>query len=194
MAPKSVISLSAVEAKPEWVFGYGSLMWNPGFPFTERHGATLEGYHRAFCVYSHHYRGTAEQPGLVLGLHLSGQCRGIAFRIAASDWDDVVNYLDERELIGYPYQPKQLPIALADGSTVSAYTYIADPAHPQFAGHLPSADSARLINAATGIAGTNRDYAINLIEQLETHGYPDEHLHGLLDQVRHHDASTLAID
>jgi glutathione-specific gamma-glutamylcyclotransferase len=194
MAPKSVNASCVAEAKPEWVFGYGSLMWNPGFPFTERHDATLDGYHRSFCVYSHHYRGTAEQPGLVLGLHHSGQCRGIGFRIAGPDWDDVVNYLDERELIGYPYQPKQLPIALAEGPIVNAHTYVADPAHPQFAGQLSSADSARLINAATGIAGTNRDYAINLIDQLETHGYPDKHLHDLLDQVRHHHRSTLATD
>ena len=85
-------------------------MWNPGFPYLERRPATLHGYHRAFCVYSHHYRGTPECPGLVLGLDQGGQCRGVAFRVAPEEWDGVVRYLDERELIGYAYTPVQVPI------------------------------------------------------------------------------------
>ena len=67
-----------------WVFGYGSLMWRPGFEHEERHSALLRGYHRAFCVYSHVHRGTPEKPGLVFGLDAGGSCRGVAFRVAAS--------------------------------------------------------------------------------------------------------------
>ncbi len=168
---------------PEWVFGYGSLMWNPGFPYVERHPATLEGYHRAFCIYSRHHRGTPEQPGLVLGLDRGGQCRGVAFRVAASAWQGVVDYLDERELIGYAYTPVQLPVSLDDSSRVIAHSYVADTDHPQFAGPLSGADSAHLINRAVGKAGSNRDYAVKLIEEMESHGFPDEHLHELLERV-----------
>jgi cation transport protein ChaC len=175
--------LTAPPIPPEWVFGYGSLMWNPGFPHLERRPATLTGYHRAFCVYSHHYRGTPERPGLVLGLDEGGQCRGVAFRVAPEAWDGVVRYLDERELIGYAYTPVQVPIVFDGGSRAMAHTYIADRGHPQFAGKLASADSARLIAAAAGKAGSNRDYAVNLINELEAHGFPDVHLHELLEIV-----------
>jgi len=165
------------------VFGYGSLMWNPGFPYLQRRPATLHGYHRAFCVFSHHYRGTPERPGLVLGLDAGGQCRGVAFRVAAAEWDAVLQYLDERELIGYAYRPARVKIVFDGGMEVLAHTYVADPGHPQFAGRLHSADSARLIDAAEGKAGSNRDYAINLINELEAHGFPDVHLHELLETV-----------
>ena len=169
--------------QPEWVFGYGSLMWNPGFPHIDAQSATLDGYHRAFCIYSHHHRGTHEQPGLVLGLDQGGQCQGMAFRVAPQAWEEVVAYLDERELIGYAYQTAQLPVTLADGKGVTVHTYVADRDHPHFAGDLGVADSAHLIEQAVGIAGTNRDYAVNVIRELESHGYPDVHLHELLETV-----------
>ena len=93
-----------------WVFGYGSLMWQPGFEHLEVRSALLRGYHRAFCVYSHHYRGTPGRPGLVLGLDRGGACRGLAFRVAKQNADAVMTYLDERELIGYAYLAKSVPI------------------------------------------------------------------------------------
>ena len=169
-------------------------MWNPGFPYTERHPATLEGFHRAFCIYSQHHRGTPEQRGLVLGLDRGGQCRGVAFRVAASDWQGVVDYLDERELIGYAYQPIQLPVRLDDGTVAQAHTYVADTSHPQFAGGLNNADSASLINHAEGKAGSNRDYAIKLIEELESHGFPDKHLHELLERVARSEANEVSAE
>ena len=95
-----------------WVFGYGSLMWNPGFPFAERHAATLPGYHRSFCVASHRYRGTPERPGLVLGLDRGGSCRGIVFRVAAADVPVALDYLWEREMDNRVYLPKLLQVRL----------------------------------------------------------------------------------
>ncbi len=168
----------------EWVFGYGSLMWNPGFPFIQRAKACLPGYHRSFCIYSHHYRGTPERPGLVLGLDAGGQCEGVAFRIASDDWENVVEYLNERELIGYAYQPVTKEINLTSvNSPVQAYTFVADPTHPTYAGDLGLEKSAQVIMNAAGVGGLNRDYLINTIRQLETHGYKEVTLGALLSRI-----------
>jgi cation transport protein ChaC len=168
----------------EWVFGYGSLMWNPGFPHAERQRATLDGYHRSFCIYSHHYRGTPASPGLVLGLDTGGACRGMAFRVTGADWPSVVTYLDERELIGYAYRPVSVPLVLDDGRRVDARTYVADHGHDHYAGSLPADESLRLILEARGVSGSNHDYAVNLIRELDAHGFSDDHLHALLARVR----------
>ena len=167
-----------------WVFGYGSLMWRPGFPHLDACPALLRGYHRAFCVYSHHYRGTPESPGLVLGLDHGGSCRGLAFRIAAADRKHVVDYLNERELVSYAYLPKTLPVTLP-GGRVPAYTFVANPRHSQYAGDLGIERSAEIILDAEGVAGLNRDYLINTLRQLEREGYTDPRLHALLKRVEH---------
>ncbi len=170
-----------------WVFGYGSLMWRPGFEYETSQPATLHGYTRSFCVYSHYYRGTPASPGLVLGLdpHKKGHCQGIAFRIADEHIDTVVAYLNERELCGYAYEPKTLEITLDDGTSVHAYTFVADPSHALYAGDLGLEQSAQLIMNASGKTGLNRDYLINSVRELEAHGYRDEDLHILLKKVEH---------
>jgi len=172
------------EQRPEWIFGYGSLMWRPGFPFVEQQTATLQGYHRAFCIQSHHYRGTPEYPGLVLGLDRGGSCTGTAFRVTDQDWDNVVAYLNERELIGYAYEPRVLPIIL-DERSVPAYTFVADSDHEHYAGNQGLEKSAEIIMGASGIMGRNCDYLINTIHELETRGYQDQGHHELLDRVRY---------
>ena len=165
-----------------WVFAYGSLMWNPGFPYRDRRPARLVGYHRAFCVYSLHYRGTTEQPGLVLGLMPGGDCRGLAYRVAADDVVAVRAYLDERELVTYAYRPLTTPVQI-DGGEVLAHTYVADPGHPQYAGALDLDRAAQIIMRAEGCAGLNRDYLINTVRRLEEDGYVDAELHALLERV-----------
>ncbi|MBD3668637.1 MAG: gamma-glutamylcyclotransferase, partial [Kangiella sp.] len=172
-------------AEIEWVFGYGSLMWNPGFAHIDRKAAGLQGYHRAFCIYSHHYRGTPEHPGLVLGLDAGGRCDGVAFRIEAAARDGVIAYLNERELTGYAYRPAVVDLALEDGRIVSAYTFVTDPGHPQYAGDLGPERSAEMIMSAAGNSGLNRDYLMNTLDQLEAHGFRDPALHDLLARVRH---------
>lgn len=168
----------------EWVFGYGSLMWNPGFDYQRREKARLRGHHRSFCIFSHHYRGTPDRPGLVLGLDEGGECQGVAFKVAKSNWKSVVDYLNERELIGYAYQPVALPLELQSGNQrVTAYTFIADPQHPTYAGDMGLENSAKYIMNAAGVGGLNRDYLINSVQQLEAHGYPDPTLHSLLQRV-----------
>ena len=172
------------DADDFWVFGYGSLMWRPGFSFLESQPALLRGYHRSFCVYSHHYRGTPEHPGLVLGLARGGACRGVAFRVASAGEQAVKSYLNERELVSYAYTPKTVSVTTS-GGTVRAYTFAANPRHDQFAGDLGVERSAEIIMNAQGVAGLNRDYLINTVRQLETEGYTDKRLHELLKRVEY---------
>jgi cation transport protein ChaC len=139
-------------------------MWNPGFAFAEARRAKLIGYHRAFCIYSIHYRGTQKQPGLVLGLDRGGVCDGIAFRVAPEVRDATLAYLRKRELIYGVYREALVPVDLAHAGdedaprTVWALTYIAERAHPAYAGCLPLAREASLIRRSAGRGGTNLDY------------------------------------
>jgi len=170
-----------------WVFGYGSLMWRPGFSFEKAEPATLHGYNRSFCVYSHYYRGTPQRPGLVLGLdpHKEADCRGVAFRISPEHKDAVVAYLTERELCGYAYQAATLPVLLDCGTEIEAYTFVADPSHALYAGDLGLDKAAEVIMQAEGKTGLNRDYLINSVRELEANGYADPHLHELLKKVEY---------
>ena len=178
------MSTHIIENNLEWIFGYGSLMWNPGFAYIEKKPATLFGFHRSFCIYSHHYRGTHKFPGLVLGLDKGGLCQGIAFRVDRSEWLNVVSYLDERELIGYAYQAVETDIKFGcSGTFVQAYTYIADTSHPNYAGDLGFERSINTIMEAAGIGGLNRDYLIKLIQQLKKYGYNEPNLYKLLERA-----------
>ena len=166
-----------------WVFGYGSLMWRPGFEFVEARPALLRGWHRSFCLYSLHYRGTPDQPGLVLGLDRGGSCRGVAFRVAAARAALTVEYLNERELVGYAYMAKTLAVCLEDGRRVPAYGFIADRRHRHYAGEMEMGRAAAIIMDAQGCAGLNRDYLINTVRRLEADGFVDKSLHALLLEV-----------
>jgi cation transport protein ChaC len=166
-----------------WVFGYGSLMWRPGFEYDEVRPAVLDGWHRDFCVYSRHWRGTPQRPGLVLGLDEGGSCRGLAFRVTADRAQAVIDYLNERELIGYAYVAQTLPVRCDDGRVVDAYTFVSDTGHHHYAGPLPLEQAAAIIMDAQGCAGLNRDYLINTIRQLEKDGFSEPGLHALLVEV-----------
>ena len=171
-----------------WIFGYGSLMWRPGFDFLERRGATLIGYHRQFCVYSQHHRGTTEVPGLVLGLDYGGRCHGVAFRVSAEQTPETVSYLSERELVGYAYKPMAvtLDLSAADtevAETVIAYTFVADSEHPHYAGNMPLKNAADIVMRASGLAGLNRDYLIQTVRHLSGSGVAEPDLLALLDRV-----------
>ena len=154
-----------------WVFGYGSLMWDPGFPYRESLPALLRGYHRGFCVYSLRYRGTPEAPGLVLGLDRGGSCRGIAYRVDPADRDDVLAYLWEREMFTHTYRPRHLAVRLAGGDcTVQALTFVVNRTHTQYAGKLPTEEVARLIAAGEGTRGRCHDYLMNTVRHLHALG------------------------
>jgi cation transport protein ChaC len=165
-----------------WVFGYGSLMWRPGFVFRQALPATLDGYHRSFCVLSRYWRGTPQCPGLVLGLMPGGCCHGLAFQVAAADAAAVTTYLNQRELGPYAYVPRHLPVMVA-GCRRTAYTFVADETHIHYAGDLPTEQAARIIMDAEGVAGLNRDYLINTVRELEAQGFVEPALHDLLRTV-----------
>ncbi len=103
-----------------WVFGYGSLMWNPGFRFSEKRRAVIHGYHRSLCMLSHMYRGTPDRPGLVLGLDIGGACHGIAFKVGDADWAEVIGYLRAREQVTNMYHELVKPVRLVERSPPKA--------------------------------------------------------------------------
>lgn len=162
-----------------WIFGYGSLMWRPGFEFEESQEARLHGYHRGFCVYSHVHRGTPERPGLVLGLDRGGSCRGMAFRVAPENQEATIAYLRAREQVTMIYLEREVPLALADGRKVRALTYIVDRQHRQYAGRLPLAQQVRLVRQGVGQSGPNPEYVANTVGHLEEMGIVDGPLHDL---------------
>lgn len=165
---------------PDWVFGYGSLMWHPGFATPETRPARLHGWHRAFCIYSEHYRGTPEKPGLILGLLPGGTCRGLAHRLPRDRYDEVRRYLIHREIDNDGvYEETVRPIHLDGGRTVHALVYLADRNHRQFAGKLPLATAARLVRTGVGATGTNLDYVRNTLSHLAEMGLRDRALEEL---------------
>ncbi|MGA9442776.1 MAG: gamma-glutamylcyclotransferase [Methyloceanibacter sp.] len=169
-----------------WVFGYGSLMWRPGFPFDAQSPARLEGAHRALCIYSILHRGTLDNPGLVLGLDDGGDCHGLAFRVEPGTESDTVAYLRRREQVTDVYVETYREIALGDGTgqTVTALTFVADPHHPQYAGLLDLEAQLRIVRAGRGQAGANIDYVLNTVEHLEALGMHDALLFTLAERLR----------
>ena len=149
-----------------WVFGYGSLMWRPGFPHLERQLGVVHGYHRAFCVYSHVHRGTRERPGLVLGLDSGGSCKGVAYRLRAADAESVVEYLMRREMATRVYMPRWVTVRIGDRA-VRAHTYAVAHNHEQYAGKLLPEQAARCIKNSNGRSGNNIEYLRNTIAHLE---------------------------
>jgi cation transport protein ChaC len=164
-----------------WVFGYGSLMWRPGFDYLEKVPARLIGEHRALCVYSFDHRGTPERPGLVLGLDRGGACRGIAYRVAAKLRDDTIAYLRGREQTTNVYREVMRSVWLDNepGERISALTYVADRGHVQYAGRLPLTEQLRIVQQGHGRSGNNRDYVLSTVKAIEAEGFRDAPLHQL---------------
>ncbi len=165
-----------------WVFGYGSLMWDPGFGHEEAHQARLYGYHRALCITSHRHRGTPARPGLVLGLDRGGSCRGIAYRVAGARAAQTLGYLWDREMVTGVYLPRRVAVRLPRGR-VGCWTFVADRGHVQYAGRLEPAEQVGLILQGHGESGRCRDYLANTVRHLDRLGIADGPLHRLLALV-----------
>ncbi|MEL6289752.1 MAG: gamma-glutamylcyclotransferase [Pseudomonadota bacterium] len=185
-----------------WVFGYGSLIWRPDFPFVEQRRARLAGFHRALCAYSVAHRGTVDWPGLIFALRRGGYCDGVAFRVAARDEDRVVTALRAREQVTGVYQERRRPVRLGqriaaneqdrlsdvgaaafdrlstatDGQFVRALFYIVDATHRQFAGNLDIRAQIRIVRGALGGSGANIDYVLETHRALTALGIRDRQL------------------
>jgi cation transport protein ChaC len=168
-----------------WIFGYGSLMWRPGFDFIERQPALLRGAHRSLCVYSYVHRGTEEKPGLVLGLDSGGSCRGIAFRVKSAAAGATIDYLRGREQVTMVYREAFRSVRLLDGTTrkVQAVCFLVDRRHPQYAGRLPVSKQAELVAHGHGQSGDNVEYVANTLSHLDEMGLRENALQQVMAQL-----------
>jgi len=177
------------------VFGYGSLMWRPGFDHVERVPARLIGLHRSLCVYSFVHRGTPERPGLVLGLDRGGMCRGIAFRVAAAARQETIDYLRAREQVTTVYLETMRRIELEEPAqrVVQALCFLVDRSHVQYAGRLTVEQALHHVRQGHGRSGPNRDYVIDAVAALEALGYRETELHLIAERLKaggvHQDAA-----
>lgn len=173
--------------EPEhWVFAYGSLMWDPGFAVAECVTGRVDGFARSFCMQSVVYRGTEDNPGLVLALDAepAASCIGLALRVATRDWDETLSGLRERELATYAYSEEILPVALDDGRRIEAVSYVMRRDHSQYVGQLALSEQARIIARAVGGRGPNADYLFNTTRHLAQIGVEDLALDQLAQEVR----------
>jgi cation transport protein ChaC len=167
-----------------WVFGYGSLMWRPGFDFVEQRKGRVHGLHRRLCIYSHVHRGTPERPGLVLGLDLGGSCEGIVFRVADEKREDTIRYLREREMMNGVYYESYRRVTCEDGSIVRALTYCAQRNHVQFAPKMSLENTVAQIEGALGQSGPNEEYVLSTVDQIKDMGACDKRLEEVAKALR----------
>jgi cation transport protein ChaC len=169
-----------------WIFGYGSLIWDPGFDWDERVIARARDWHRSFCMWSIHHRGTPERPGLVLALDArpGAQCEGVAFRVPLAQAGATRDYLRARELVSSAYIEAEIDVDLDHGGRVRALAFVVDRDHPQYCGGLSPDRQAEVIAAATGGRGPNPDYLWNTQQHLTALGIADPDLDRLADAVR----------
>ncbi len=180
-----------------WVFGYGSLIWRPGFEFVERVATRTIGVHRSLCVYSWFHRGTQQHPGLVLGLDRGGACRGVAFRVAAANRAATIGYLREREQVTHVYRESLRGVMLLGKPErrVEALCYIVDRSHPQYAGRLTIDQQLHHIRRAHGQSGPNAEYVLATVAALEALGCRDAELHALAERLKgSHEAGDAPLD
>ncbi len=167
-----------------WVFGYGSLLWNPGFAPVAARRAVLTGYHRSFCMLSIHHRGTVELPGLVLALDAvpQGSCTGMAFQADPEQAADVLQMLRERELISSAYVEQEVSLQTEDGP-LTALAYVIDPRHAQYV-QFDLETQALMIARSTGGRGPNPEYLYRTAAHLDQMEIADPDMRWLVTRVR----------
>ena len=182
LAAKLAATLAGREGRETWVFGYGSLMWNPAFHYAERRVGRIHGFHRRFCLWTHAGRGTPENPGLTLALERGGSCQGIAFRIEEGEAETELGIVFKREMVSGAYAPRWITVR-TDGGMIRAVTFVINHAHDRYAGLLPEDRVAEVIASAAGPLGACAEYLHNTVEHLDDLGIVDRHLFRLHDQV-----------
>lgn len=176
-----------------WVFGYGSLMWNPCFNFVERRVVRVFGWHRRFCLWTTLGRGTPERPGLMLGLECGGSCLGVAFRIAAAEVESELDIVWRREMVTAAYRPIWVRARSREGS-IWAIAFAINRAHPRYAGRLSEARIVEALATASGPLGRCSDYLFETLKHLEALGIADPHLRALARAVRARQKSDVRAD
>jgi cation transport protein ChaC len=166
-----------------WVFGYGSLMWNPGFHFVRRQPARLYGFHRALCIHSTAHRGTPDNPGLVLGLAPGGSCHGMAFLVPRREVTRTLLALWQREMRDRSYHPRLVDVRFG-ARGVRALAFVVDRTHEHYAGELPEEEIARRLVSCRGERGANIDYFMNTVAHLHALGVHDRRLAAAFAAVR----------
>lgn len=179
----SMMMNEARNEQSHFVFGYGSLIWNPGFAHKSAQPGLLRGAHRSLSIVSHHHRGTLETPGLVFGLVRGGSCRGMVFEVEGDHWLAVRAYLEAREQVTAVYRDVMRPVWLADGRRVSALAFLVDERHEQYAGLLTPEQQLAMVRAGVGISGRNIDYVVNTARHLRLLGIRDRMLEQLAAQL-----------
>lgn len=170
-----------------WVFGYGSLIWSPCFTYQQALAATVSGWHRSFCLYSHKYRGTEENPGLVLGLDHGGFCQGVVFEIAPRHTEEALLNLWEREMgVEDFYEAAALPVSVIgeDDMKINALAFVVDRKNSRYCPGLETEKTVDIISSAQGQSGTNAEYLEKTVMGLQRVGIQDQEMEDLLSKVR----------
>ena len=167
-----------------WVFGYGSLIWNPALYFTEKKRGTVHGYHRRFCLWSTIGRGSPSRPGLMLGLERGGSCKGIFYKIDRREIRTELDIVFRRELITAAYRPTWVSARVLGKSPFKAIAFVINRAHNRYAGMLDDETVIQTIADAKGTLGSCSDYLYETVLQLENLGMPDRHLASIAGHVR----------
>ena len=171
--------------EPIWLFGYGSLIWNPTIDVVERRTGWIEGWHRAFCLSTPVGRGTADNPGLVLGLDRGGRCAGVALRLAEDTAEAELTLLWRREMLTGAYVPRWLDVMDDSGARFgAAITFTIDPATERYAGKLAQEIVVQRLATAVGALGSAADYLFSTCDSLREEGIPDPELERLAGAVR----------
>lgn len=165
------------------VFGYGSLMWSPEPTFGRSALARLHGFSRRLSIYSKHYRGTDERPGLVFGLTAGGSCWGRAYRVAKRDQERAISDIFAREMFAGVYEPRIVRVFDREGRGLDALTFVARRDHTSFAGRLGIDEQVRLVRVAVGSRGPCVEYLVNTHRHLEEEGVPCPNLLLLLRRM-----------
>lgn len=176
-------TLASAPSKDIWVFGYGSLIWNPAFHFVERRIGTIHGYHRRFCLWTTLGRGSPDCPGLMLGLDRGGSCRGVVLRIAPEHVESELDVLWRREMVSNAYVPTWVRTTTEEGD-VYAIAFTINREHERYAEKMSDEKAAEVIARAAGRIGPCRDYLLNTVEHLDQLGIHDRAMKRLAERVK----------
>jgi cation transport protein ChaC len=163
---------------PLWLFGYGSLMWNPAAHVAETRPALLRGWRREFCLWSPLGRGTPQRPGLTLALLPGGSCRGLALKLAPELVESESEVIWRREMLSGAYRPRWVTLG-AEAGPMRAVTFVANISHPGVARALPFETVVEVLASAEGRIGRCRDYLAQLVRELDAIGTPRGPMHRL---------------